>query len=351
MRLAVTGASGLIGAHTVRAAVAAGHRTTAIVRASSRTDALAGVDAPVAIADVVEDSGALVEAFDGADTVIHTAAIFAYGQNDDELHRVATEGTAHVLNAAAAAGVRRVVVTSSSVVFGYSTSETVIDETRGLSDAADQPAYVAAKIAQHRAALTLADRLGIELVLACPTMSVGGIATTLGPSNGLIVSYLNDPSRSTFSGGCNIVAARDIGIAHVLLASKGKPGEHYLLGSENLHWSQIHALIGTLAGVGGPRAEIGPNVAGFLAAVETFRARVVGRSALSSREQAGMLGRFYWYDHSRAAALGYCPQPAASALIEAISWLAASPHISREVRIHMHLNDAVQRYRYAGLST
>lgn len=348
MKVAVTGAAGLIGAHVVRGCVAAGHATTAVLRASTSREALVGIDVPFGIADVLGPRDALVQAFEDINVVIHTAATFAYGGDGAALHRVAIEGTANVLQAAATAGVRRVVVTSSSVVFGYADHDQVINETHGLADGAGQPAYVAAKIAQDRSALDLASRLGIELILACPTMSVGGVATTLGPSNALIVTYLADTTRSTFPGGCNIVAARDVGAAHLLLAECGQPGEHYLLGSENLCWVEIHALIGALAGVGGPNGEIGPRTAGLIAGAETLHARILGRASLSSREQTSMLGRFYWYDHGRAAALGYRPQPAAQALLEAVSWLTASPHVSRAVRATIHLSDAVQRFRFTG---
>ena len=203
-----------------------------------------------------------------------------------------------------------------------------------------------AKIAQDREALDLADTLGLELVLACPTMSVGGIATTLGPSNGLITSYLADRSRSTFAGGCNIVSAADVGAAHILLAAKGKAGTHYLLGSENLEWAEIHALVGVLTGVGGPFIEIGPRAASFAAGAEEWLARLSNRSAHTSREQAGMVGRYYWYDNARAKALGFAPRTAAIALIEAVAWLASSPHISREIRTTMRLADVVQRFRH-----
>lgn len=347
MRLAVTGASGLIGAHVVRAALTAGHAATAVVRVASCLDALAGTNMPVAVADVLGPIDQLIAAFEGADVVVHTAATFAYGGDGAAVHRIAVDGTANVLQSAAAAGARRVVVTSSSVVFGYSHGPEALDETRGLADGIGQPAYVAAKIAQDRAALDLADQLGLELVLACPTMAVGGIATTLGPSNALIVAYLADPFRSSFPGGCNIVAARDIGAAHVLLATAGVPGEHYLLGSENLDWAEIHALIGVLAGVGGPYGEVGPRTAAVLTAVDTLGALIAGRVALSSREQASMLGRYYWYNHGRALALGYTPRSAAQALLEAVSWLAASPHVSRAIRATMHLHESVQRFRHA----
>ena len=113
MRLAVTGASGLIGAHVVRAALTAGHAATAVVRAASCLDALARTDVPVAVGDVLGAIDRLIAAFEGADVVVHTAATFAYGGDGAAIHRVAVDGTANVLRAAVAAGARRVVVTSS----------------------------------------------------------------------------------------------------------------------------------------------------------------------------------------------------------------------------------------------
>jgi dihydroflavonol-4-reductase len=346
MRIAVTGATGLIGAHVVRAAVAAGDDTTAVVRSYSRRDGFDVARTPIAVADVLGPMPPLVNAFSGAETVIHTAATFAFGGDAEALHRVAVQGTENVLRAAAAAGVRRVVVTSSAVVFGYSSAGEVIDDDRGLADTAGQPAYVIAKIEQDRLALDLADRLGLELVLPCPTMSIGETASALGPSNALIVTYLTDPTRSTYPGGCNLVAAADVGEAHVMLAKAGESGAHYLLGSENLLWSQIHARIGVLAGVGGPHWEIGANVAVLAARSQTLLSLLSGRASLSSVEQANMMGRYYWYDHSRAAALGYRPRSVVTALIEAVSWLAASAHIPREARASMHLAEAVHRFRY-----
>ena len=84
----------------------------------------------------------------------------------------------------------------------------------------------------------------------------------------------------------------------------------------------------------------------FLAATaEELRATIGGRAPLSTREQAAMVGRYYWYSHAKAAALGYAPASARAALIETISWLAASPHISREVRAGMHLAADIYRFR------
>jgi dihydroflavonol-4-reductase len=106
-------------------------------------------------------------------------------------------------------------------------------------------------------------------------------------------------------------------------------------------------MIAELAGVAPPRIELN-RAATFLAATaEEIRAAMAGRPALSTREQAAMVGRHYWYSHTKAAALGYSPNLAHDALIETISWLAASPHISREVRTCMHLATDIYRFRSA----
>ena len=347
MKIAVIGASGLIGGHVVRGGVARGHDMVAVGRATP-AGSLAGLDVPFRIADVLGPPEPLVEGIADADVVVHCAANFSYGGDGGAIHLLATQGTEAVLRAAHEAGVRRVVVTSSSVVFGYSLDREPVDEARGLADSADQPAYVVAKIEQDRLALDLAGRLGLEVVLACPTMSVGGHATTLGPSNALITDYLADPTRTSFQGGCNIVSVRDVGVAHILLAERGTPGSHYLLGAENLLWTEIHAMIGVLAGVGGPHSAIGPGTARLITHLSEAWSVLSGARTSQTTEQAGMLGRYYWYRHERAAELGYAPMPAAAALIEAVSWLAASPHVPRAVRSGMRLADVVQQYRYAG---
>jgi dihydroflavonol-4-reductase len=258
---------------------------------------------------------------------------------------VAVTGTANMLAACARMGVHRVVVTSSSVVFGQRETANCIDETAGLAGDIGEPPYVAAKIAQHRRALELAAVLKLDVRLACPTMTLGPTAGRLGPSNGLIVTYLADPFACTYRGGCNLVTARDVATGHVLIAEQGAPGEAYLLGSENLTWQQIHAAIAELAGVAPPRLELNQTLAFLAATAEELHAAIGDRIPLSTREQVSMVGRHYWYSHTKAAALGYAPVSARAALIETISWLAASSHISREIRAGMHLAADIHRFR------
>jgi dihydroflavonol-4-reductase len=344
MKALVTGAAGLIGAHLVRSLLDRGHAVRALVRDGSRRAAWAGLPVEVFATDLMDAGRALDLACAGCDVVFHTAATFAYsGIAASELRATAVGGTENVLAACARMGVPRVVVTSSSVVFGH--GATGIDETAGLATGEGEPPYVAAKIAQHQRALALGAALRLDVRLACPTMTLGPTAARLGPSNGLIVAYLADPFGCTFPGGCNLVTARDVAAGHVLIAEHGAAGESYLLGSENLTWQQIHSAIAELAGVAPPRLELNQTLAFLAATGEEMSAAMRGRAPLSTREQAAMVGRCYWYSHAKAAGLGYAPSPARTALIEAISWLAASPHISREVRAGMHLADDIYRFR------
>lgn len=346
MKALVTGAAGLIGGHIVRALLAAGHDVRCLVRSTTRRDVFGKLPVAWFVADVTQPSDALDAACRGCDVVFHTAAHFAYaGFTADDLHRTAIAGTDAVLRSCSLQGVRRVVVTSSSVVFGYSRQQMIIDETAHPPDARGEPAYVRAKIAQHHHALRLAAQLGLDVRLACPTMTIGPTSGRLGPSNGVIIGYLADPLSSTYPGGCNLVSAHDVAAGHLAIAESGVAGESYLLGSGNMTWQQVHHMVAELSGVPPPRILLNHTAAYLAATGEEVRAALTGRTALSTREQANMIGRYYWYSHAKAAALGYSPGPVRDAMVQTLSWLAGSPHVTREIRTHMHLSPEIYHFR------
>jgi dihydroflavonol-4-reductase len=345
VKVLVTGATGLIGAHIVRALVAAGNNVTAMVRPTSQRAPIADLPIRWFVADLLDDNARLEEACKGCDAVFHTAAQFSY-HAAAETYGTAVRGTASILRACARERVDRVIVTSSSVVFGSGDASANIDEQADLTPPAGEPAYVAAKIAQHRQSVALGKRLKLDVRLACPTMTLGPTSAQLGPSNGIVLAYLTDPFGCTYPGGCNLVSARDVAAGHLAIAQHGEAGESYLLGSQNLTWNDIHNTIAELSGLPPPRIVLNHSLSFLAAAVEEMRATIAGRAALSTREQAAMVGRYYWYSHAKAAQLGYAPAPAHDALVETISWLAASPHVTRETRARMHLADEIHHFRY-----
>jgi dihydroflavonol-4-reductase len=296
--------------------------------------------------DIREFDERLVNACVGCDLVFHAAAYFSYsGRSASELSDTAVEGTRNVLTACAKAGVRRAVVTSSSVAFGYGERpDCVVDESTAVAGDDEVP-YVAAKSEQHLAALALASTLKTEVVLACPTIVLGRSTLALGPSNGALVSYLRDPLRCTFPGGCNIVGAEDIADGHVIIGRHGKPGESYLLGSTNLTWRELHSEISRLVGLPEPKLELNHTLAYTAAAVDEVRSYFANTNSYSTRTQAAMIGRYYWYSIDKARALGYAPKNGNEVLLETVSWLVASQHIDRETRIRLRLSREIFQYR------
>jgi dihydroflavonol-4-reductase len=344
MQALVTGANGLIGANLVRELLRSGHSVRALVRLGSNLQSLAGLDVETVYGNVLH-TDSLTEAAHGCDVVFHTAALFTYWDlNSEQLENLAIDGTLNVIDAAVKAGAGRIVFTSSSVVLGSSERPLVRNESHDLDENENAP-YVIAKVLQERHAFEHAAAIGAELIAVCPTMTVGPYGYRLGPSNGLIVAYLDDVTRATFPGGCNIVAAKDIARGHIIAAEKGLAGERYLLGSENLTWAEIHKIISELCGIDGPLWKINHTASYLAATLYEIGAGLTGRTPMTTRVQARMVGRYYWYDHARIGALGYRPKPAREALAEAVAWLAASPHISRKTRSTMRLSGEVYKAR------
>jgi dihydroflavonol-4-reductase len=331
MKALVTGANGLVGSNLIRELLGQGHEVRGMVRATSDLRSVAGQPVELIEGDV-RDAGALERAADGCEVMFHAAAVFAYwGYSEAELERITVDGTRNALLAARAAGVRRVVLTSSSVVCGSSTRPTERDEEYSLHDR-DPPFYFLAKARQEQHACALAHRIGMELVAVCPTMTVGPHDYRLVPSNKAIISYLEDPFRITFPGGCNIVHVQDIARGHILAAQRGAPGCRYLLGGENIEWSLLHRTVAELCGVAAP-AMLATHTAAYLGACAMEAAALLtGSAPAGTRAEAKTLGRYYWYRHDRAAILGYAPRPARQALAEAIAWLLGSPHVSPSLR-------------------
>lgn len=346
MKALVTGANGLIGANLVRELLAAGYEVRAMVRSTSNLQSLAGVPVEQVQGDLF-DPPSLRRAAHGCEVMFHTAAVFAYwGYSPQDLNRIIVEGTRNAVEAAAAAGVRRMVLTSSSVVMGSSTKTLPRQEHHEIRDR-DAPPYFLAKALQERTAMERSHELGLELVAVCPTITVGPYDYHLVPSNAVIVRYLEDPYKATFAGGCNIVHVRDVAQGHRLAAEKGQPGERYVLGSENWEWSLIHRTISELCGVSGPNLTVNHTSAYLAATAMEMMAKLTGKPPASTRVQAKTVGRFYWYSHDKIAALGYTPRPARTALAEAIAWLVTSPHISSSLRNRLKLSREVLQVRHS----
>ncbi len=345
MKALVTGANGLIGSNLVNELTSNGFQVKSFVRNGSNLESLSGINTEFCYGDIL-NYDSLLKAAEGCDIIFHTAALYTYSKySPEQILNTGIEGTRNVMNAANAAGINTVVLTSSSAVLGSGTKYEVRDEDSSVDNSEYISPYVEAKIEQEKTGFELADKLGIKLISVLPAVTVGGRDYRLSESNSIIVNYLNDPFKASWIGGCNIVSVKDVAKGHLIAALKGESNQRYILGSENLLWSDVHKIISELCGLPGPLMTANHTSSYIAASVYEAISLFSKKEPPTTRIQAKMVGRYFWYSSDRIRALGYNPVSSREALVDSVSWLITSNHISNSLRSQIHPADEVYKYR------
>jgi dihydroflavonol-4-reductase len=319
-RVFLTGATGFVGGHVLRALVGAGYRVRALVRDPAPAD-LAGAEP---VAGDLERPGELRPALRGCRYLVHVAARYSFAASDrTAFHRVNVLGTAGLLEAARLAGVERAVVTSSSAAVGAARGGRPAGEADWEPDA-HPSTYHGSKVVQERAAL--AARLPVVTVL--PTAPVGPGDRWPTPTGRIVLDHLRGrmvlrPPR----GGLNLVAVEDVARGHVRALERGCAGERYLLAGENVTLDDLWDLLAGISGRPRARARLPHAALVGLALADGARCRLrPGAEPAVPLEGVRMSRRVMHVDSERAAhELGMGPpSPVAGALERAAAWYRAN---------------------------
>ena len=298
LKALVTGATGCVGANVVAALLARGYHVRAMRRANSALDALAGLDPELVVGDVL-DPPSLAAACAGCALLFHVAAVADYWRTPaDRIYRVNVEGTRNVLAAALKAGVQRLVYTSSIGALGVPAPGQLLDESATFNLPPHRFPYGHSKHLAE-AAVREAHAGGLDAVIVNPTGVIGARDVHL-----IGGSLLRAVQRRLVwfapPGGLNWVDAETLGAGHVLAAERGRTGERYILGGENV---SHRAALETVADVvGGPRplATL-PRLFMNLIALLTQGLNVVWPGPpLFSSEQARLSGEKIYCDGRKA---------------------------------------------------
>jgi dihydroflavonol-4-reductase len=315
VRALVTGAAGFIGGHVAQTLRDAGWD----VRAYDRVR-LVG-QSPESHGDVL-DAEAVERAAEGCDAVFHLAAVYSYARRDAEtMLRVNVEGTRTVLAAAARAGVARVVMTSSCATCGPVPGRPATEE--------DHPpewelgiAYKRSKIDSEELALQAA-RDGQDVVVVNPTTPVGPGDARPTPTGAMVAGVASGRIRAFTSTAINVVDVRDVAAGHLLAFERGRSGERYLLGGEDVTLREAFAMIARHAGRTPPRLSVPWPVALGAAWTADRALRIAGREPkllnLDETRLARVPMRFSCAKAQRE--LGYAYRPADEALRAAVEWV------------------------------
>jgi len=248
----VTGGTGFVGSHIVRALVGVGHTVRVLRRQNSPVELLEGLRVEHAIGDVM-NTPSLEEAMEGCQWVFHVAAVADYWRsNRIKLYLVNVNGTINVLNAARQAGVQRVIFTSSGAAVGFRDDEYPADESIQFNLPPQQFPYGHSKyLAELEVARAVAD--GQDVVTLNPSVVFG--PGDLNQISGSIVLELARGNVPIYpSGGVTVIDVRDVAAAHLAAAERGRTGERYLLGTIDISHKALGKLVAEIAGV--PQAEI-----------------------------------------------------------------------------------------------
>ncbi len=313
----VTGSTGFIGSHLCRALVQCGHEVRAFHRASSRTLALEGLEVEHVLGDVL-DLDSLWAAMRGVDWVFHAAARVAHWREGATIIETTVAGTANVLKAARAAGVGRVVYTSSVAALGVPRPGEMLDESHTFNYPPGRWPYGYAKHLAEKEVLAATDA-GLDCVIVNPA-SVFGAGDLNLISGELVIRVARRRLPVTTRGGMNVVHIADVVAGHLAAASRGRPGARYILGGENLPHSEIIRLIAHAVGVSPPKIELPPSLV-RLAAIGVDMINPIFHLPYNG-ELLRLSTRFFYYDTARAhRELGLSePRPFRQAISEAVAW-------------------------------
>lgn len=327
MRALVIGATGFVGANLVQVLGEAGWQVRAMVRSTSSLSALQGL-AYEAVRGDVTDPASLPRAMEGCDAVFHVAAVVAdyWRQDLERLYRVNVAGTRQVVEAALAAGVRRLVFTSSQAALGLPEGREPMDETHQFNIAARVYPYGHSKMQAEREVVAGVER-GLEATIVNPTVVMGPRDTYLQNSR-IILEVARGRLPLVPPGGINVVDALDLAWGHLQAWERGRPGERYLLAGHNVSNIELAREIAAVLGVRPPRGVIPPAVVAPLARLVDGANGVSPRPLPLSGDLLRMGARYLYASNDKAVReLGFSVTPLRATIEGAVAWLRAEGHL------------------------
>lgn len=325
----LTGGTGFVGASLARLLLARGLRVRALARRAGDRRNLAGLDVEFIEGDLA-DRDALRAGAAGARYVFHLAADYRlWAPDSGGMYRANVSGTENVLRAAARAGAERIVHCSSVAAVRPPEDRTPADETQEYSSATDVVSdYKKSKYLSDVLARRLAREEGWPVVVVNPAAPVGPRDIKPTPTGRILTDFLNGRMPSYIDTGLNIVHVEDVALGHWLAATRGRVGERYILGGENLTLKQVLDLLSEVSGLPAPRLRTPYAVAYAFGALDTALARLRGVEPRAPLDAIRMARHYMWFSSAKAEReLGYLPRSAKSALRDAFVWFTSNGYV------------------------
>src|SRR5580765_5273589 len=321
----VTGATGFLGSHVARVLAEQGAQLRLLVRRSSDLRNIAELDAERVEGDL-RDPASIEKALAGCDALFHVAADYRLWVRDPEqMYRSNVEGTPGLIDAARRQRVRRIVYTSSVATMGFSSNGTLADETSPVSLADMIGPYKRSKFMAEQVAFEGA-RSGVDVVVVNPTTPIGERDLKPTPTGRIVVDFLKRKFPAYVDTGLNLVDVQACARGHVAAFERGKSGERYILGGENLTLKQILDKLGAITGLPSPSIKL-PYFFAFATGVvdEMITGRLLGGNPRATIDTVRMGKKMMFANSAKSEReLGWKIVSVDSALRRAVEWFRAN---------------------------
>src|ERR1700731_5349976 len=327
MSTLVTGAAGFLGSHVTRQLVARGDDVRVLLRASSTNRAIADLPLEYVTGDL-RDPASLERAMKGVKRVFHVAADYRlWAKRKQDIYDSNVGGTKNLLEAAKRAGVEQLIYTSTVATIA-------VDRPQHPNEFTDAKLeemvghYKRSKWMAEREALDAA-KSGLPVIVAMPTTPVGPWDWKPTPTGKIILDFLNGKMPGYVETGLNFVGVEECAAGHLLVAERGKVGERYLLGAENVTLKGLLDLLATITGLRPPTMKIPHGLPLTAAYANKIFSRLTFREPQIPIEGVKIARHNMFVDCSRAQReLGFRPGSVAAALERAVRWYEANGYVS-----------------------
>jgi dihydroflavonol-4-reductase len=328
MSTLVTGAAGFLGSHVTRQLVARGDDVRVLLRASSTNRAIADLPLEYVTGDL-RDPASLARAMKGVKRVFHVAADYRlWAKRKQDIYDSNVGGTKNLLDAAKRAGVEQLIYTSTVATIAVDR----LQHPNEFTDAKLEEMvghYKRSKWMAEKEALVAA-KSGLPVIVAMPTTPVGPWDWKPTPTGKIILDFLNGNMPGYVKTGLNFVGVEECAAGHLLVAEKGKVGERYLLGGENLMLKEMLDTLAKITGLRSPMLKIPHGLALGVAYANTAFSRLVGREPGIPIEGVKIARHMMFVDCSRAKReLGFQAGSVTAALERAVRWYEANGYIAK----------------------
>ncbi len=314
----VTGGTGFVGANLIRLLLESGYNVKALVRPESQLDNLHGLNVEIVTGNLLDED--LSDKIQGCDILFHVAALYSLFQSDkNSVYRYNVDGTKNILQSAKKAHIQRIVYTSSVAAIGVK-ENAIADESYQSPLEKLIGHYKKSKFLAEQEAIKAINN-GQDIVIVNPSTPIGGYDIKPTPTGDIIVRFLQRKMPFYMDTGLNFIHVKDVAKGHLLALEKGKTGERYILGNQNMTLKELLDQLEEITGLKSPKYAVPGWLPFTVAYIEENILSLFGKKPSIAIDGVRMAGQKMYYNSNKAIReLGLPQTPINIALQDAVQW-------------------------------